>query len=90
LTSIEKIEQAYMSIGRHLGLQDVTPADMKMRFKAHLSSETAGPWLLINDSADDMVIWVTPDSSSPAFITFRKVNIALFSSRPEIDNLLQN
>ena len=42
-TSIEMIEQAYMSIGEHLRLQSVTPADVKMRVKAHLSSEKAGP-----------------------------------------------
>jgi CO dehydrogenase nickel-insertion accessory protein CooC1 len=56
-TSIEMIEQAYMSIGKHLGLQDVTPAEMKMRVKAHLSSEEVGPWLLIVDNVDDRNIW---------------------------------
>ena len=53
-TSTEMIEQAYIGIGEHLRLQGVTPADVKMQVKAHLSSEKAGPWLLIIDNADDM------------------------------------
>jgi hypothetical protein len=72
-TSIEMIEQAYMGIGEHLGLQDVTPANVKMQVDARLSSEKAGPWLLIIDNADDM-------------ITFHKVNVAMFFSGLEIDN----
>jgi hypothetical protein len=83
-TSIEKIEQAYMGIGEHLGLQDVTPADMKMRVKAHLSSEKAGPWLLIIDNADDMNIWTTSDGSSPALKTYipqSKYGFVLFTTR---------
>ena len=62
-----------MGIGEHLGLQDVTPANVKMQVDARLSSEKAGPWLLIIDNADDM-------------ITFHKVNVAMFFSGLEIDN----
>ncbi|KAN0066948.1 hypothetical protein V8E54_014872 [Elaphomyces granulatus] len=83
-TSIEKIEQAYMGIGEHLGLQDVAPADMKMRVKAHLSSEKAGSWLLIIDNVDDMDIWVTSDGSSPALKTCipqSKYGFVLFTTR---------
>ena len=83
-TSVEKIEQAYMAIGERLGLQDVTPADVKMRVKAHLSSEKAGPWLLIIDNADDLDIWVTSGSSSPALKTYipqSKYGFVLFTTR---------
>ena len=83
-TSIEMIEQAYMSIGKHLGLQGVTPAEMKVRVKAHLSSEKAGPWLLIADNVDDMNIWLTSDGSSPALSTYlpeSKYGFVLFTSR---------
>ncbi|KAN0068058.1 hypothetical protein V8E54_013986 [Elaphomyces granulatus] len=83
-TGIEKIEQAYMGIGEHLGLQDVTPADTKMRIKARLSSEKAGPWLLIIDNVDDMNIWTTPDGSSPALNTYlpqSKYGFVLFTTR---------
>ena len=101
-TSIEKIEQAYMDIGEHLGLQDVTPADVKLRVKAHLSSEKAGLWLLIIDNADDMNIWVTSDGSSPALKTClpqSKYGFVLFTTRnrqlaaklvgPEVINIPQ-
>ena len=83
-TSIEMVEQAYMSIGKYLGLQAVTPAEMKMRVKAHLSSEKAGPWLLIVDNVDDRGIWLTSDGSSPAMETYlpqSKYGFVLFTSR---------
>ncbi|KAN0070700.1 hypothetical protein V8E54_010865 [Elaphomyces granulatus] len=83
-TSIEMVEQAYMSIGKHLGLQAVTPAEMKMQVKAHLSSEKAGPWLLIVDNVDDRSIWLTSDGSSPVLNTYlpqSKYGFVLFTSR---------
>ena len=83
-TSVEKIEQAYMGIGERLGLQDVTPADMKKAVKAHLSSEKTGPWLLIIDNLDDMNIWTTSDASSPALKTYipqSKYGFVLFTTR---------
>ncbi|KAN0070697.1 hypothetical protein V8E54_010862 [Elaphomyces granulatus] len=82
-TSIEMVEQAYMSIGKHLGLRAVTPAEMKMRVKAHLSSEKAGPWLLIVDNVDDRSIWLTSDRS-PVLNTYlpqSKYGFVLFTSR---------
>ena len=78
------IEQAYMSIGKHLGLQGMTPAEIKMRVKAHLSSEKAGPWLLIVDNVDAMNIWLTSDGSSPTPNTClpeSKYGFVLFTSR---------
>jgi nucleoside phosphorylase/tetratricopeptide (TPR) repeat protein len=83
-TSVEKIEQAYMGIGERLGLQDVTPADMKKAVKAHLSSEKTGPWLLIIDNADDMNIWTTSDAPSPTLKTYipqSKYGFVLFTTR---------
>ena len=83
-TSVEMIEQAYMSIGMHLGLQGVTPAEMKTQVKAHLSSEKAGSWLLIADNVDDMNIWLRSDGSSPApnaYLPESKYGFVLFTSR---------
>ncbi|KAN0069929.1 P-loop containing nucleoside triphosphate hydrolase protein [Elaphomyces granulatus] len=83
-TSVEKIEQAYMGIGERLGLQGVTPADMKKAVKAHLSSEKTGPWLLIIDNLDDMNVWTTSDASSPTLKTYipqSKYGFVLFTTR---------
>ena len=91
-----------MGIGQCLGLHNVTPADIKMRVKAHLSSEKAGPWLLIIDNADDMGIWATSDGSSPAlkiYVPQSKYGFVLFTIRnqqlatklvgPEVINIPQ-
>ena len=83
-TSMEKIEQAYIGISDHLRLHDATPADVKMRVKAHLSSKKAGPWLLIIDNADDMNIWTTSNSSSPPLKTYipqSECGFVLFTTR---------
>jgi nucleoside phosphorylase len=42
-TSMEAMEQAFMSISEQLGLPNVTPADVKAQVKAHLSSEAVNP-----------------------------------------------
>ena len=55
-----------------------------MRVKSHLSSEEAGPWLLIIDNADDMDIWATSGGSSPALKTYipkSKYGFVLFTTR---------
>jgi hypothetical protein len=74
-----------VSIGGLLGLQDVTPADMKMQVKAHLSSEKAGLWLLIIDNVDDMNIWTTShDGSSRSLKTYipqSEYGAVLFTAR---------
>jgi len=57
---------------------------MKMRVKSHLSSEKAGPWLLIVDNVDDMNIWLMSDGSSRALDTYlpeSKYGFVLFTSR---------
>ncbi|KAN0082027.1 hypothetical protein V8E54_003325 [Elaphomyces granulatus] len=78
-TSIEMIEQAYVSIGKCLGLQGVTLAEMKMRVKAHLSSEKAGPWLLIVDNMDNKNIWLTSDGGT--YLPQSKYGFVLFTTR---------
>ncbi|KAH8706069.1 hypothetical protein BGW36DRAFT_22327 [Talaromyces proteolyticus] len=60
----ESIEQAYFEISEHLGLQGVSPTDVKPRVKTYLSSKDAGPWLLIIDNADDLEMWKSSGSSS--------------------------
>ncbi|KAL4950439.1 hypothetical protein BDW69DRAFT_187374 [Aspergillus filifer] len=56
-TSAESIEQALMDIGSQLGLEYTTTENVKVRVKHHLSSEAAGPWVLIIDNADDLSQW---------------------------------
>ncbi|KAH8811167.1 putative kinesin light chain [Xylogone sp. PMI_703] len=83
-TSIEVIEQAFLKMSELLGLQDVSPTAAKARVKQHLSSETACPWFLIIDNADDMDMWMTSDSSSPAlkqFLPYSKHGFILFTTR---------
>ncbi|KAN0071289.1 hypothetical protein V8E54_010720 [Elaphomyces granulatus] len=88
-TSKEKIEQAYIDIGQHLGLQDATLSDMKMR-------------LLIIDNVDDINIWTTSDASSPALKTYipqSRYGFVVFTTRnqqlatslvgPEVINILE-
>ena len=60
-TGIETAEQAFQSMCKALGLPDGDPDDMKPRVKAHFSSKSAGPWLLIIDNADDHTMWLEPN-----------------------------
>ncbi|OJJ42892.1 hypothetical protein ASPZODRAFT_104127 [Penicilliopsis zonata CBS 506.65] len=83
-TSIEAIEQAFMSISEQLQLQNVTAANVKSQVKAYLSSEMAGSWLLIIDNADDADIWMKSSPSLPALKTFLPQNrngFILFTTR---------
>ncbi|QKX59475.1 uncharacterized protein TRUGW13939_06609 [Talaromyces rugulosus] len=80
----ESIDQAYIEISEHLGLQGVSQTDVKPRVKTYLSSQNAGPWLLIIDNADDMEIWKS-SSSSPSglksFLPFNDCGFILFTTR---------
>ncbi|OJJ45918.1 hypothetical protein ASPZODRAFT_119216 [Penicilliopsis zonata CBS 506.65] len=69
-TSVAAIEQAFMTISAQLGLNDITPANVKSELQMFLSSERAGSWLLIIDNADDQDMWIKPSASSPALKTF--------------------
>ncbi|PGH16299.1 hypothetical protein AJ79_01838 [Helicocarpus griseus UAMH5409] len=101
-TSVETVEQGFMNISEHSGLQDVTPMNAKFRVKEFLSSEEAGPWLLIIDNADDNDMWMNIGDSSPALkscIPHSKNGFVLFTTRnqqlaiklvgPEIIKLLE-
>ena len=70
-----------MSIGKRLGLQGVTPAEMRARVKAQLCSEKASSWLLIVDNADDMNIWLTSDAAPNTYLPESKYGFVLFTSR---------
>ncbi|KAJ5709208.1 hypothetical protein N7493_010542 [Penicillium malachiteum] len=72
-TSIETVEQAFMSIKKKLQLRNVTASDVKSRVKAYLSSERAGPWLFIIDNADDTDITFLPTTQN-GFIIFTTRN----------------
>ncbi|KAH8692117.1 putative kinesin [Talaromyces proteolyticus] len=76
--SHESIEQAYMDIAKRLELHDVSPADVKMRVKIHLSHENAGNWLLICDNADDTDLWV---SSLKGFLPQSEHGHIVFTTR---------
>jgi nucleoside phosphorylase/tetratricopeptide (TPR) repeat protein len=69
-TSLESIEQSYIKMSEQLGVQDVTPADVKDRVKAYLSQDDVGQWLLIYDNTDDMDMWMTGSNVSPALKSF--------------------
>ncbi|KAH8696322.1 hypothetical protein BGW36DRAFT_417527, partial [Talaromyces proteolyticus] len=68
--NIKSIEQAYFDISEHLGLQGVSQTDVRPRVKTYLSSQNAGPWLLIIDNADDLEIWKSSAGSSAGFRSF--------------------
>lgn len=55
-TSLESVEQAYMTISHMLGIQDVKPAEVKSKVQTHLSQDNVGQWLLIFDNVDDIDI----------------------------------
>ena len=59
-TSVESFQQAYLEVGRQLqipGLEE-EQADVRKLVQRHLSQESAGRWLLIFDSADDIDMWI--------------------------------
>jgi hypothetical protein len=62
----------------------MTSTDIKLQVKVHLSSETANPWLLIIDNADDMDMWMSFDGLSPTLKAFLPQNphgFTLFTTR---------
>jgi nucleoside phosphorylase len=83
-TSLESIEQAYVKMSEQLGVQDTPSADVKARVKEYLSQDNIGQWLLIYDNADDMDMWMTGSSVSPALKSFLPQNHqghTIFTSR---------
>ncbi|KAJ5560226.1 hypothetical protein N7513_002625 [Penicillium frequentans] len=58
-TSIEAVEQAFMSINEWLGLPSGPSIDVKSQVKTYLSSQEVDPWLLVIDNADDADMWIS-------------------------------
>jgi hypothetical protein len=59
-----------MNISEQLGIQNVTPADVKARVNAFLSQDDVGHWLLIYDNTDDMDMWISGSNASPVLKSF--------------------
>ena len=58
-TSLENIQQAYLEMARQLQIQVVEKKqDVIKLVQDALSQESAGQWLLILDSADDIDLWL--------------------------------
>ncbi|KAK7402787.1 hypothetical protein QQX98_011467 [Neonectria punicea] len=67
VTSKESLGQAYLNAARQLSISgcEDDKADIRRLVRDHLSSESAGQWLLVFDNADDVGMWVdkfTPES----------------------------
>lgn len=65
-TSPESVEQAYRSIARIVGIQEMKPAEEKDQVKTYLSQRRSGKWLLIFDNADDTDMWIKGSNTVPA------------------------
>ncbi|KAL8376638.1 hypothetical protein RB595_007648 [Gaeumannomyces hyphopodioides] len=78
-------EQAYNEIAKKLRLQDVaTDEDPKDSVRRYLSSEAAGPWLLIVDNADDAdLLFGSPDMPSGLadYLPESEDGLVLFTTR---------
>ncbi|KAH8654872.1 hypothetical protein BGZ61DRAFT_405158, partial [Ilyonectria robusta] len=75
-------ENAYREIGRQLGIPglDNDQADVKTLVKLALSSETAGPWLLVIDNADDKEL-LFGDEGLCKYLPFSRKGSILFTTR---------
>ena len=60
-TNMESLHQAYLDVARELKIpgSDEDKADAKKLVQGYLSKESAGRWLLVFDSADDVNMWIT-------------------------------
>ncbi|KAH6957931.1 hypothetical protein BKA56DRAFT_197550 [Ilyonectria sp. MPI-CAGE-AT-0026] len=75
-------ENAYREIGRQLGIPglDNDQADVKTLVKLALSNETAGPWLLVIDNADDKEL-LFGDEGLCEYLPFSRKGSILFTTR---------
>ncbi|KAL6401658.1 putative kinesin light chain [Ilyonectria robusta] len=75
-------ENAYREIGRQLGVPglDNDQADVKTLVKLALSDETAGPWLLVIDNADDKEL-LFGDEGLCEYLPFSRKGSILFTTR---------
>jgi NB-ARC domain len=64
-TNEESVQQAYLHIGQQLGICGINEkqADIKKLVQRHLSQETAGPWLIVFDNADNIDMWIKSTGS---------------------------
>jgi len=78
-------EQAYAEIARKLPIQKSTEdEDPKESVRRYLSSEEAGPWLLVVDNADDMdMFFGCPDTTSGIshYLPVSESGLILFTTR---------
>ncbi|GIJ92163.1 hypothetical protein Asppvi_011139 [Aspergillus pseudoviridinutans] len=83
-TSYEVFEQTYLNMAQALGLHTAKPAEVKGQVARYLSSEHAGKWLLIFDSADDVDMWLSDDGAGPTledFLPQSELGHILFTTR---------
>jgi tetratricopeptide (TPR) repeat protein len=64
-TDIETLQQAYEDVAQQLGIPgwEEDKADVKKLVQGYLSKESAGQWLLVFDSADDIEMWIAKPRS---------------------------
>jgi tetratricopeptide (TPR) repeat protein len=64
-TNMESLHQGYVHIAQRLSIPgwNDEKADVKRLVQLHLSQESAGQWLLIFDSADDVSMWTAESGS---------------------------
>ena len=78
-------EQAYVEMARKLPIQKRSEdEDTKELVRQYLSSEAAGPWLLVVDNADDMaVLFGEPDTSGGIikYLPKSEKGLTLFTTR---------
>lgn len=99
-TSMESLEQGYLSAAKKLGIPgcENKDADVKQLVQDHLSNDGAGQWLLIIDNADDPDIWTKPampgakrlldyvpmSSRGSIVVTSRNTQVAVKFGGPEV------
>jgi hypothetical protein len=83
-TSMESIEQGYLSVSQLLGLQNINPGSVKSDVQVYLSHKHMSRWLLIFDNADDTDMWITGSESTPAlkpYLPQSNQGFVLFTTR---------
>ncbi|KID74960.1 uncharacterized protein G6M90_00g055500 [Metarhizium brunneum] len=59
-TSMESLDQGYLSVARQLGIKDsgAKEVDIKKLVQDSLNDDSAGQWILVFDNADDIHMWI--------------------------------
>ncbi|KAL3492255.1 hypothetical protein BJX62DRAFT_250805 [Aspergillus germanicus] len=87
-TSVEAVEQAFIARSIELRLEKAK-SDEKSRVKEYLSSDKAGPWVLIVDNADSTDMWMS-NTSSPGlknFLPYSQKGFIVFTTRNQVAEL---